>query len=319
MPFDPALRARYAPFLAHDRRALLTDPELQRAWEEAFCQREGYEPPDVPVTDHEVEGPIGPFRVRTYGEAGGGGVAEATGPVLVWAHGGGFFAGSIDMVEGDVLSRELVTRGGPGTVVVAVDYHLANGGDVTYPTLHREVVAAVEWTRRRFPDAAGAGRLALGGGSAGGNLALAAALELRDTGRPLPDRLLIVYPALHRELLVAPDVAAELATLPSSMLVDQRMYDGMFRVYAGAAEDTSLLAPGDVDDLQGLPPCLVILGEYDPMRTSGERFVAGARAAGVEVAEYLARGMPHGHLNMTPNVPEVGATLDVVVPFLRGG
>ena len=304
MPFDPALRRRFEPFQDEDQRTLLADPARRARWDEAFCHREGYEPPSVRITDHEVEGPIGPFGVRVYRPH----EESSDRPVFVWVHGGGFVAGSIDMVEGDVLSRELCARG--GVTVVSVDYHLAGSG-ASYPTLHREVVAAFSWARANHDGAP----LALGGGSAGGNLALAAALELRDAGGLVPDRLVLVYPALHREHRIAPEVEAELATLPKHLGLNQKTLDWMFRMYAGDASDTTLLAPGECD-LAGLPPCLVIVDEYDGLRSSGERFVADARAAGVDVELYLAEGMPHGHLNMTPRVPEVGESLDRLAKFL---
>jgi acetyl esterase/lipase len=305
MPFDPELRRRFEPFAGHDQRTLLTDPSLGARWDEAFCNREGYSPPAAHVVEHQVDGPIGPFRVRVYEPSDGD---RAGRPVFVWAHGGGFMAGSIEMVEGDVLSRELASR--HDLTVVSVDYHLADG-EVGYPTLHREVVAAYEWARDRFVGS----EVVLGGGSAGGNLALAAALELRSAGRPLPDRLVLVYPALHREHRIAPEVEAELASF-SMMQLDQRTLDWMFRMYTGGATETEFVAPGEVDP-SGLPRCLVIVDEYDGLRSSGERFVESARAAGVDVELYVARGMPHGHLNMTPNVPEVVVSIDLLAKFIR--
>jgi acetyl esterase/lipase len=313
MPIDPALRRRFEPFAGYEQRALLADPALARRWEEAFCHTEGYERRPARVAEHHVDGPIGPFRVRTY-EPDDEAAEHAPRPVLVWAHGGDFLAGSIDMVEGDVLSREIANRA--DAVVVSVDYHLA-GGAVSYPTLHREVAAAHDWARQRYADATAH---TLGGGSAGGNLALAAALELRDAARQPPDRLAIVYPALHRDPRIAPDVEAELATLPPMMQVDQRMLDFMFKRYTGDATDvdTALVAPGDGVDLTGLPPCLVLVSEYDGLRSSGERFADAARAAGVDVDLHVAKGMPHGHLNMTPLVPQTDADLDLLAAFVRG-
>jgi acetyl esterase len=308
--FDPALRRRFEPFREHRLSAMLEDAELRAAWDEAFCHSVGYERPTVRVSDHEAEGPIGPFRLRVFQPLDDG----RDRPVLVWVHGGGFVSGGIDTVEGDVASREICVRA--DAVVVAVDYHLA-AGRVRYPTLHREVIAAVEWTRSHAEElGADPARLTLGGGSAGGNLTVAAAMEMRDLGRELPTRLAIVYPALHRDHLVAADVEAELRTLPAMCRINQAGMDVMFDAYVGEAQDTTYAAPGDCDPA-GLPPCLVVVGEYDMLRSSGERFVDAARAAGVDVELYLAEGMPHGHLNMTPLVPETDATLTVLADFVR--
>lgn len=92
---------------------------------------------------------------------------------LVWAHGGGFAFGDIDMPEADFVARTLAAA---GTVVVSVDYRLATDG-IHFPVPLDDVVAAWEWASKRRGEL-GIDRLAIGGASAGGNLAAAAALRL---------------------------------------------------------------------------------------------------------------------------------------------
>ncbi|MEJ3745579.1 alpha/beta hydrolase fold domain-containing protein [Actinomycetes bacterium KLBMP 9797] len=303
MPLDPDFRERFAPFAGVEFADLLRDQALRTRYEEAFTKRAGYRAPAVDTTDVLIDGPAGPLRLRVYEPR------DPSGDVVVWVHGGGFVAGSIDMVEADVVSRELCRRA--RSRVVSVDYQVAGAG-IAYPVLHREVVAAYRWAR------AGAARLTLAGASAGGNLALAATLEMRASGDELPARLGLIYPALHRQLPPLTGVDGEVDALPPPLRFDEGRIDAMFAAYLGGT-DHAPYASADGHDLTGLPPCLVVVNEYDDLRPSGERFAADAIAAGVDVDLVHVPGMPHGHLNMTPLVPQTAATLDRLAAFAAGG
>src|SRR3954470_19012881 len=131
-------------------------------------------PPVVGNRDDVAPGPHGPVPVRIYTPAGDG-IAR---PCLVWAHGGGFVGGDLDMREADWVAREICARA--GAVVVSVDYRLAVDG-VCYPVPHDDVVAAVAWVRDTAADLGiDPSRLSIGGASAGGNLTAGTALKLRD-------------------------------------------------------------------------------------------------------------------------------------------
>src|SRR4051794_5122589 len=147
--------------------------------------------------------------MRVYTPAGDG-IAR---PCLVWAHGGGFVGGDLDMREADWVAREICARA--GAVVVSVDYRLAVDG-VCYPVPHDDVVAAVAWVRDTAADLGiDAGRISIGGASAGGNLTAGAALKLRDRDGWVPATLLLAYPALHAAVPPpSPALAAKLAELP---------------------------------------------------------------------------------------------------------
>jgi acetyl esterase len=88
-----------------------------------------------------------------------------------------------------------------------------------------------------------------------------------------------------------------------------------FSFYRGNRTDTPYLSV-DHHDLGSLPPVLLVVNEYDDLRASGEAFAARARACGLEPELYLAAGMVHGHLGMTPLVPEVDATLTELARFV---
>jgi acetyl esterase len=239
---------------------------------------------------------------------------------LVWAHGGGFAFGELDMPEADWVARSLAAR---GTSVVSVDYRLApvsglwaeregtapRAGTV-YPGPSDDVLAAWEWTvthadRLRIDRA----RLALGGASAGGNLAAGATLRLLDAGSPtLPALVVLAYPTLLA-VQPAPDAALR-ATLDANPEADRFGPDAVREMYenylGGPVDDAPLPAvPGRAApaDLAGFPPTLMINGEVDELRVSGEVFASALAAAGREIEVVIEPGTDHGHLNR----PDAGA------------
>ncbi|MDN5600638.1 MAG: alpha/beta hydrolase, partial [Brachybacterium sp.] len=167
------------------------DPEVHRTWDAPYGPAEQWE---LRVEDREIPGPHGPVPVRIYTPRA---TAEGPRPCLLWCHGGGFMHGDLDMPEGDHVARGIAGRA--DAVVVSVDYRLCDeidgtparrfpGGpaQVTAPIPLDDVCATVVWTRQAA-DALGIdpARIAIGGASAGGNLAAAASLRLADEGSPL--------------------------------------------------------------------------------------------------------------------------------------
>jgi len=262
-----------------------------------------YQAPDVRFREAEARGPNGAVPLRIYG----GGQGRADAPALVWMHGGGFAGGGPGMREADQLARELAARS--GGVVVSVDYRLARDG-VHFPVPHEDVLAAWLWTVEHAGElGADAGRVCLGGASAGGNLAVGAALYLKDAGLPVPAMLLLAYPFLHAEVPVpvaAPgldvsgvsDVSGVLDGLPKLLRFTPDDCRAMVENYIGGplATASSYAMPGNADP-SGLPPAAVIACEYDDLRHSAEAFAAGLRQAGTDVDLRIEVGAIHGYLN----------------------
>ncbi|MGR7027663.1 alpha/beta hydrolase [Geodermatophilus sp. URMC 62] len=182
----------------------LADPE-QRARLDAFMSVDGAPPPPAVATrPAAAPGPHGDVPVRVY-EPDGGGTGR---PCLVWLHGGAFRLGDLDVPEADWTARQVCERA--GAVVVSVDHRLAVGG-VTYPVPHDDVVAAVRWVRDSAADLGiDPARIAVGGASAGGNLATGAVLRLRDDDGWVPAALVPACTTLHA---VVPAPSAALAAL----------------------------------------------------------------------------------------------------------
>ncbi|WP_230667856.1 alpha/beta hydrolase fold domain-containing protein [Microbacterium sp. MEC084] len=213
---------------------------------------------------------------------------------LVWAHGGGFAFGDLDMPEADGVARTLATR---GTTVISVDYRLAPVAEASsgtparvghhYPAASDDILAAWFWTldnasRLRIDDA----RLALGGASAGGNLAAGATLRLLESGSAtIPALVLLAYPTLLA-VQPAPDAAlrAALDANPDADRFGPTVVRGMYENYLGGDVDGAPVAaiPGLATPgaLAGFPPTFIVNGDVDELRVSAEVFAATLRTAG---------------------------------------
>jgi acetyl esterase/lipase len=216
------------------------------------------------------------------------------------------------MPEADRVAREICVRA--DAVVVSVDYRLAIGG-VRYPVPLDDCVAALRWARDNADELGiDAGRIAVGGASAGGNLATGAALRLRDEDRWLPASLIPVYGVFHPGLQPASAQFAELMTAVPEVLRFRPGFTADINAnYIGApASAIPGYAMPALADLAGLCPTLVVNAEYDDLRASGEGFTALLAIAGVDVQQVQVRGMLHGFLNLPAEIGPVADALDLI-------
>ncbi|MFH8251404.1 alpha/beta hydrolase fold domain-containing protein [Microbacterium sp. B2969] len=237
---------------------------------------------------------------------------EPRGTGLVWAHGGGFAAGDLDMPEADWVARSIAAR---GTTVVSIDYRLAptpaewtpDGATRPghrFPAGSDDVLAAWSWTvdnaaRLRIDPA----RIAIGGASAGANLVTGAVLRMPSAGdATLPALVVLAYPTLLAEQPApGPDLRALLDADPEADHFGPDAVLGMYENYLGGPVAGAPLAaiPGlaTPDDLADFPPTLMINGEVDELRVSGEHFAATLATAGRDIETVVEPGTTHGHLN----------------------
>ena len=254
------------------------------------------------VSARVLDGPHGAVPVRVYASG------APVGPGLVWLHGGGFAGGDLDMPEADWVSQQFAQR---GISVVSVDYALASAGGVHYPVPSEEAAYAFRWAA-----AAGlaSGPWALGGASAGGNLAAGTVLRLMQESGPVPTLAVLAYPTLHA-VQPEPDAAlrAALDVDPEADTFGPNAVRGMYENYLGGpVDDAELYAvPGRAaaSDLVGFPPTIMITSEVDELRVSGEEFARTLGAAGVEVEYTVEPGTRHGHLNR-PGEAAASASLE---------
>lgn len=287
MPVDPHFSERPDP---------QPEPVPQERWAS----------PEVVVEDSAVAGPHGPVAVRLYRPAR---VTRA----LLWAHGGGFRGGDLDMPEAERVGGELARRA--GALVVSVGYRLAGGG-VRFPVPLDDVHAAWSWLGAA--DLPARVPVVLGGASAGAALALATALRGRDRGERTPDALLLAYPFAHFPVpALDAATATELDRSPVLMRFPPLVVEDMVANYVGRITDLPPHALPGGASLRDLPPTHLALSEYDDLRPSGELLARQLRETGVPVATHVARGMPHGHLNVPADLPAIEESLDFLATALR--
>jgi acetyl esterase len=246
-------------------------------------------PPEIGAVRNLVaDGPGGPIPLRVYRPAGV--AASAALPGLMYFHGGGWVIGDLD--THDVLCRQLTAEA--GITVVNVDYRLAP--EHKFPAAADDAWAATRWTVAHASElGVDAGRLAVGGDSAGGNLAAVVALHARDAGAPNIKLQVLVYPVtdVGSETRSYQDFAEGYMLTRESM----RWFTAHYLAAAGQANDWRV-SPLRASSHAGLPPALVVTAGFDPLRDEGAAYAAKLQQAGVRVDYVCYGGMVHGFAGM---------------------
>lgn len=269
-------------------------PDAAREYSRAARALLAPEPPEMAeIRALVAPGPAGDIPLRLYRPAGS---APGTAlPALIYFHGGGWVIG--DLESHDVVCRQIANAA--QAAVVSVDYRLAP--EHKFPAAVEDAIAAVEWIAT---SAAALGldpaRLAVGGDSAGGNLAIIVSLHARDRGGPALVLQVLIYPATEFAM-----------SHPSH----QRFGEGLM-LTRGTMEwfrAHYLRGPADIADWRAsplraasfaaLPPALVLIAGCDPLSDEGEDYVGRLRAAGVPVTLTRFEGMIHGFLTMGKMIP----------------
>jgi acetyl esterase len=288
MPLDPQART------VLDTLAALGAPPLGTvsAAEARIAMAARPLPPGAPVAkveDRTIPGPDGEIPIRIYTPEG-----EAPFPVLVWFHGGGWVLGTLD--SSDHTCRELSNTA--GCIVVSVDYRLAP--EHKFPACPDDCESAYQWVLANATTFGGdPRRVAVGGDSAGGNLAAVVTLRAKERGDTLPVFQLLVYPVVDYDF----DRPSYQENADGYMLTTISMR-WFWDQYVNQPEDMAHphASPMYATDLSGLPPALIITAEFDPLRDEGEAYGARLREAGVDVQITRYDGMIHGFFGMFPMI-----------------
>jgi acetyl esterase len=230
-------------------------------------------------------------------------------PALVFYHGGGWVIG--DLYTHDGICRAIANAA--GCVVASVDYRLAP--ERKYPVAFEDSYAALTWLAGHAPAlGVDPARLAVGGDSAGGNLAAAVALAARDRQGPRLALQLLIYPATVHSF----DTASYRENGEGYMLTREGM-KWFWNHYLARPEDgrQPYASPLLAKDLGGLAPALVITAEYDPLRDEGEAYAKRLAEAGVPVTNTRYPGLVHGFIRMTNVLDPAKRALDEVAAALR--
>ena len=223
-------------------------------------------------------------------------------PVLVYFHGGGWVWSSVD--THDRLAREYAAAA--GCAVVSVDYTLSP--EAKFPQALEECAAVVRWLGAHGAEwGLDATRIALGGDSAGGNLALGVALALRDQGGPALRGILALYPVCDADF----SRASYQAYGPGGYFLTEEKMRFYWDSYArDEADRLNPLAAPLRADLAGLPPVLVQLAELDVLRDEGVALAGKLQAAGVETVLEEYAGLIHGFARAVGRVTKARAARD---------
>jgi len=267
-------------------------------------------PPEVGlVRELSADGPHGTIPLRLYRPVGS--AAEARLPVLVYYHGGGWVIG--DLETHDTLCRELAN--GAACAVVSVDYRL--GPENRFPAAVDDCIAATRWVRANAAELGiDAALLAVGGDSAGGNLAAVVTIALRDSGDPPIAFQLLIYPATDMRR-TAPShtsngqgyvLTSDTITYFHDHYIDDAAHDLDWRA-------SPLLHP----DLSRLPPALVLTAGFDPLRDEGLAYADALAAAGNATTYVCFDRQIHGFILMGKVLHEAHAAVALCASGLRGG
>lgn len=240
----------------------------------------------VPTDDFSIAGPAGPLKVRHYRAAAGA-------PLLVFLHGGGFVVGSFATHDG--FCRRLCQDA--GVHVLAVDYRLAP--EHKAPAAGEDCYAAYEWALEHAAElGADPSRVAVGGDSAGGNLAAVVTQTARDRGARLPALQVLIYPMVDPVgETVSRSLFAEGYFLTKA---DIEWFDHHYVVGSGLDHDDPRVAPLHAADLSGLSPALVVTAGFDPLRDEGRAYAQALAAAGVPVDRREYGSLVHAFINFFP-------------------
>ncbi len=253
----------------------------------AVMRRQGQSTaPDPAVTTQDLPYGSDPMQyARVYRPAGGGTKL----PVVIYFHGGGWVIADVNAYDAAprLMSKQL------GAVVVSVEYRHAP--EAKFPAQHEDAAAAYRWTLQNAGGWGGdAGRVAVAGESAGGNLAVATAIYARDNNLPAPVHILAVYPIANSATdLPSRRDSANAKPLNAAML---KWFGYFYTSSMADMQDPRINLVGA--NLRGLPPTTIVNSQIDPLRSDGETLAAAMRSAGDRVEQRTFPGVTHESFGM---------------------
>jgi acetyl esterase len=238
------------------------------------------------VRDLVIDSPAGPLPARHYAPA-----VSAAAPLLVFLHGGGFVLGDLETHD---LPCRLLARSA-ATHVLSVAYRLAP--EHPFPAALEDAQNALLWASRNAAAlGADPARLAIGGDSAGGNLAAVIAQQIaRDGGRgPQLKAQLLIYPTTDRD-----KTRRSRQLFASGFILSAQDIAWFDRLYsAGVSDDNPRVSPLRAADLSGLCPSVIVTAGFDPLRDEGEAYALALRAAGNQVVHWREAQLMHGYIHV---------------------
>ena len=290
MPLHPQAKA------VLERRAASqpkTPPTTQEERLKAFENTWREAGPEVYKTeDRRIPGSGGEIPVRIYWPS-----EEGPLPVLIEFHGGGFMHGDIESYDGNCRRLSI----GAGCVVVNVDYRKAP--DHKFPAAAEDCYAVTKWAMENAASInVDPTKIAVGGDSAGGNLATVVSLMARDRGGPSIALQILMVPAVHRAFS---PLTYDREETPGGKAESTPMNGGWLAYLRDETDATNIYACPIIADLTGLPPALVLTAEFDTFRDEGKAYAEKLKQAGVPTIFKEYEGMFH-QFHMYPSYVDGG-------------
>jgi acetyl esterase len=267
--------------------------------------------PDLPqvdrVKEYAASGPHGPIPVRFYRGAGTADMGPL--PCHVYYHGGGWVLGDLD--SHDWVCRKIAN--GAQCAVLSVDYRMAP--EHVFPAAFEDSLAAVNWAVANANMLRiDASRLSVGGDSAGGNIAAAVAIALRDTDGAKLKAQILVYPAVDLSMS-----GPYYGRFTKDLILTDETMRWFIDLYIPKAEQRKdwRASPLLAKTLKGLPPACVILAGFDPLCAEGEAYAARLKADGVAVTTHSFPGQIHGFLSNGKMLPKANEAMEQITAALK--
>ncbi len=260
------------------------------------------------IANRSIDGPGGKIPLRIYTPSSPPEHGDLY-PVFVYFHGGGWVIGDLD--TSDSACRDVCNLA--NCVVVSVDYRLAP--EHRYPAAADDCYAATCWVAEHATElGTDDSRLAVGGDSAGANLAAVVSQMSRDKAAPAIAFQLLIYPVTD----AASDTLSYQENAEGYLLTAASM-DWFWTHYIPEPENRfePYASPARADDLSGLPPALVLTAEFDPLRDEGEAYAELLRQAGVSVEHVRYDGLIHGFFHMSRMLPSARPGMEKACAALK--
>ncbi|MBS4214147.1 MULTISPECIES: alpha/beta hydrolase [Neobacillus] len=278
--------------------------EENRAKSAALRELAGLAESVAKVEEYMIPVENGEIKARIYTPEG-----EGPFPIFIYLHGGGWVLGDLDTA--DAPCRSLTNQA--ECIVVSVEYRLAP--EHKFPIPLEDCYEAAKWVANYAKEWKGdPTRIAIGGDSAGGNLAASVAIKARDQGGPTFVSQVLIYPVT--------DASFNTPSYKESgegYFLTQENMEWFSQQYLQKEEDklNVFVAPLLAENLSMLPPALVITAEYDPLRDEGMAYAKRLHLAGVQVESTCYEGMIHGFFWMAGIMDKGKQAIEQVARYLH--
>jgi acetyl esterase len=285
-PLDPQVKVLLDQMAAANQPAFHSQsPADARKAMDAMLNVLGPGPDVHKVEDRKIPGPAGDIPVRIYSPPG-----KPIG-ILVYFHGGGWVVG--DIASHDYVCRALTNAA--GCVVVSVDYRLAP--EHKFPAGPEDCYAATEWVPKNAASlGSDADHIAVGGDSAGGNLAAVISLMARDRKGPRIRHQMLIYPVTD----AAMDTPSYKEFTADGFVLSKLDMEWFWGYYLANKRDgeNPYASPSRASNLSNLPPAHIITASHDPLRDEGEAYAELLKKAGNRVKVKRYQGVVHGFFSL---------------------